>query len=149
MIRVFLTGMLILIFQYVHSQEHPAYWFSDMDEAKSYSASHQVPILMVFAGSDWCKPCIMFKKDILTSETFDAYAKEHLAVLYLDFPIKKANKLSEEETAHNEALAEKYNRAGAFPAIMMVTKDEEMLGPLQFHNQSPDEFITSCKALVQ
>ena len=143
------VGMMVLAFQSVFAQEHGSNWFSDMDKAKSYAAAHDVPILMVFAGSDWCKPCIMFKKDILTSEGFDAYAKEHLAVLYLDFPIKKANKLSEEQTAHNEALAEKYNRAGAFPAIMMVDAQEHMLGHLEFHNQSTDDFIESCKSLVE
>lgn len=149
MIRAFLVGVAILIFQSGYSQEHPGYWFSNVEDAKSYATEHEVPILMVFAGSDWCKPCIMFKKDILISENFEGYAAEHLAVLYLDFPIKKANKLPEEQTAHNEALAEKYNRSGAFPAIVMVDAEEHMLGHLEFHNQSADEFIESCKSLVR
>lgn len=142
-------GMMVLALQSAFAQEHGSNWFSDMDKAKSYAAEKQVPILMVFAGSDWCKPCIMFKKEILTSVTFETYGAEHLAVLYLDFPIKKANKLPEEQTAHNEKLAEEYNRSGAFPAIMLIDANEKMLGHLEFHNQSPDDFINSCNALLQ
>ena len=103
---------------------------------------------MVFAGSDWCRPCIQFKREILLQESFTSYASENLVLLYLDFPSQKKNKLSEEQTAHNEKLAEKYNPRGAFPAILLFDKDEKLLGKLSFRNQGPETFVEECKKLT-
>lgn len=103
---------------------------------------------MIFAGSDWCKPCIQFKRGILSSESFKSYSKDHLVVLYLDFPLKKANKLPEEQTRQNEQLADKYNPSGAFPNILLLSADEELIGYLSFTNQTPEEFIESCEKLI-
>ena len=46
-------------------------------------------IVMVFAGSDWCAPCIKLEKYILESDDFKNYAKEHWVLLKLDFPKKE------------------------------------------------------------
>ena len=121
--------------------------FSDITLAKAAAQEQNVPILMIFAGSDWCKPCIQFKKSILLSESFTTYSTENIVVLYLDFPLKKANKLSTEQTAHNNKLAEKYNPSGAFPEILLMDANEVILGNLTFKNQSAEEFIASCQAL--
>jgi thioredoxin-related protein len=146
-----LTFILIAfaLFNYGYAQEHSANTFDDIALAKAYAKKQNASILMVFAGSDWCKPCIQFKKSILLSEPFAQYANTNLAILYLDFPLKKANKLSPERTAHNEKLAEKYNPSGAFPEILMIDANEKLLGKLSFSNQTPDEFIASCKALTK
>lgn len=126
-----------------------AYWFSDIAQAKEYANENEVPILMVFAGSDWCKPCIQFKKEILTNETFDAFAKENMAILYLDFPLRKKNKLSAQQTRHNEQLAEKYNQKGAFPEIVLLNTEEKILGKFVFNNQSPASFIETYQSFLE
>lgn len=136
-----------IVFLLFHTGYAQSNIFSDIEVAKEYALHEEVPILIVFAGSDWCKPCIQFKKSILQSEAFMLFAEDSLAILYLDFPLKKANKLSPEQTSHNEKLAEQYNRSGAFPAILMINAEEKILGHLAFSNQSPIEFINSCKAL--
>ena len=115
-------------------------WFTDMAEVKDYAAESGSKILMVFAGSDWCKPCIQFKKDILLSANFTKYAREKIAVLYLDFPAKKKNRLPKQQTDHNEALASKYNRSGVFPKIVLLDKDENILAEPVFRGQPVDEF---------
>jgi thioredoxin-related protein len=142
-----LTASMICFAGY--SQVDHAITFSDLSEAKHYAEEHHIPILMVFAGSDWCKPCIQFKKSILLSDSFLAYSKENLAILYLDFPLKKANKLSPDQTAKNEKLAEQYNPSGAFPEILMVDAKENILGRLTFKQQTPEEFIAMCQALTE
>lgn len=146
------TAIISLVFLMAlqgYAQESDANTFTDIAQAKAFAKKEQVPILMVFAGSDWCKPCIQFKRSILISESFTSYAKQNMAVLYLDFPLKKANKLSPEQTAQNELLAEKYNPSGAFPNILMIDASEKVLGTLSFKNQSPEDFIITCKALAK
>jgi len=143
--------LLVLCFfaQQGQAQLNEAITFNDITKAKAYAEKENVAILMVFAGSDWCRPCMQFKKSILLNDAFSAYSDTTLALLYLDFPLKKANKLSPEQTTHNEKLAEVYNTSGAFPAILLLDRNEKVLGKLPFKNQSPAEFIAQCEALLK
>jgi len=115
--------------------------FTDIAASKTYAAENNQHILMVFAGSDWCKPCIQFKKDILQSTDFIDQLSKQLNVLYLDFPARRKNKLSKEQTAHNEGLAERFNKSGAFPKIVLIDKDEKVLATPSFKGQTALDFI--------
>lgn len=117
-------------------------WFTNIEEAKSAAAENGQNILMVFAGSDWCKPCIKFKKDILQNSNFSTQNIEKLVILYLDFPARKKNKLSKEQTKHNETLADKYNRSGIFPKIILLDAQGEKLKTIAFEGQSAEAFST-------
>ncbi|GJM33058.1 MAG: hypothetical protein DHS20C18_20590 [Saprospiraceae bacterium] len=125
----------------------PDNWFTNKEEAFAFAQLHNEQILMVFAGSDWCRPCIQLKQDILISEEFEDFSKDRLAILYLDFPSKNKNKLSPEQIKHNEALAEKYNMAGKFPKIILFDKDLKKLKEITFRSQLPAEFIREIKAV--
>jgi len=126
------------------SQEKASNWFTNLDEAKAWSAANNnADILMVFAGSDWCRPCIKFKNDILVNEKFLDATKTNLAILYLDFPSKKKNKLSKEETKQNESLAEKYNKSGAFPKIVLLASDKAQASSIQYNGENVADFLSS------
>ena len=116
-------------------------WFTNLEEAQTFSKENNTQILMVFSGSDWCKPCIQFKKDILESQEFISEMKNKVVVLYLDFPARKKNKLSKEQTAHNEALAEKYNQSGLFPNIFLLDLENKIVANPKFAGHSPSTFI--------
>lgn len=122
--------------------------FQDVTEVMKSAAESEMNILMVFGGSDWCRPCIQYKKEILESDEFLAFSKDNLAILYLDFPAKKKNKLSAEQTAHNEFLAKKYNPAGIFPKILIFDPYENILGEIKYTNQLPKDFISQCQNLL-
>ena len=68
-------------------------------------------------------------------------AEKSIDVLYLDFPAKKKNKLSKEQTAHNESLAEKYNQSGLFPHIILMDKNEKIVKTISYEGQDVDTFI--------
>jgi thioredoxin-related protein len=139
--KISLFSVLIFLCVSLAGQENPPYWFTDMETAQTYTTEHKVPLLLVFAGSDWCRPCIQFKQDILQSDTFSVYATDHLAVLYLDFPARRKNKLPEAQTLHNEQLAEQYNRQGAFPKLVVLDTNGEILVEPEFKGQQAAEFI--------
>ena len=136
---------LLFLGMNLFAQKENLAWFTDLTEAKTYATKNQADIMMVFAGSDWCKPCIQFKKDILLSEDFSKYAEGKMAVLYLDFPARKKNRLSEEQTVHNEALAEKYNRSGVFPKILVVDADENIISSPEFKGQPAGKFVRTLE----
>lgn len=116
--------------------------FTNSTEAKEYANKNEANILMVFSGSDWCRPCIQFKKDILMSEEFLVATKNKTAVLYLDFPSKKKNKLNKEQTEHNEMWAEQYNKSGAFPQIVLLDNKMNKIKDMKFSGQSAEEFLS-------
>lgn len=123
----------------------PVTWQTSFEDAKQVAAEQDKKILMVFAGSDWCAPCIKLKKKILVTEEFQEFEKEHVVVLYLDFPKRKKNRLSKEMTGQNDSLAERYNRSGLFPNVLLLDGAGEVIKNVKYKGQSPHEFIEEIK----
>ena len=110
-----LTFLVIIGFllssQLVQAQD----WSNDFSEAKQLSLEKDLPILLVFSGSDWCAPCIKLEKNVWMSEYFINYAPEHYILLKADFPKRKQNALSLEKQRENDELAKQFNPNGHFP----------------------------------
>jgi len=136
-----LFSLLLLLSISTSAQTDELKWFTNLEEAQTFSKENNTQILMVFSGSDWCKPCIQFKKDILESEKFISEMKDKVVILYLDFPARRKNKLSKEQTTHNEALAEKYNQSGLFPNIFLLDLENKIVANPKFAGHSPTTFI--------
>lgn len=130
------TFLLFTIFQ-VNAQE----WVTNLDEAKRMATSKNQKIILVFQGSDWCAPCIKLDKEIWSTEEFQQYAKKHFVMLKADFPRKKKNRLSSEQTKHNKSLAEKYNRQGFFPLAVVMNSEGKVLGQTGYKKMSPKQYI--------
>ncbi|MDA7501651.1 thioredoxin family protein [Chitinophagales bacterium] len=132
----------------ISAQEDKLEWFTDLAEAKTYAAENQQDILLVFSGSDWCKPCIQFKEEILLSSEFNSTFSDELVILYVDFPSKKKNKLSKEATEKNEQLAERFNKSGFFPNLFLLNENEEILDNPKYTRQSTTDFIEEISPLL-
>ena len=59
-------------------------------------------IIVVFSGSDWCAPCIKLDKSIWQSEAFKKESEKEWIIVKADFPRKKANVLTKEQTEQNK-----------------------------------------------
>ncbi len=62
-------------------------------------------------------------------------------MLKADFPRKKANKLSEEQTLQNSKLAETYNNQGIFPLVVVLNKDGKVLGKTGYEKSNPSDYF--------
>lgn len=113
------------------------------EEAFRIASETDKPVLLVFAGSDWCAPCIRFEKQVLSENSFLEFAKENLVILKADFPQRKKLPLSEQE--QNDTLAEQYNPKGVFPRLLLLRVDKSVLSVLSYTNQTPVEFISLVK----
>lgn len=123
--------------------------FLHIDQAFQYSKKESKPIMLVFSGSDWCKPCIKLKKSILESKDFHEIS-DQLIFMYLDFPYKKANRLSKEKTKHNEKLAERYNKKGYFPRIVFIDNNGQILNEIIYKKgMSTEKFISNTKKIIK
>lgn len=124
-------------------------WHYDYDEAQKLASEQHKTVLLVFSGSDWCKPCIQLHQELFEKQEFIDYANEHLILLKADFPYKKKNQLSKEQTAHNEALAEKYNPNGEFPLAIFIDSKGKAIGSFGFDKtKTPADYIQSFNQIL-
>lgn len=121
-------------------------WESNWSDAAALAKEKHQNIVLVFSGSDWCAPCIKLDKSIWQSYEFQDYAKGHWTMLRADFPRKKANQLPEEQKTKNAQLAEKYNKNGYFPLVLVLDASGNILGQTGFKNISVKEYIALLKS---
>ena len=129
--------------QFAFGQE----WMTDFESAKQLAAEQDKRLLLVFQGSDWCAPCRHMEKYIWSTESFKAYAKDSLIMVSCDFPLKKENKLSKDQVAKNEALAEKYNTGGYFPYIIVFNANGDIIDSHGFQTEGPEAYIALLEGL--
>ena len=135
----------VLGFTQLHAQQ----WLTNFQQAKELSTTQEKTILLVFQGSDWCAPCIKLNREIFESEHFIAYAKDHFIMLQADFPRRKKNALDPELQTHNNALAERYNKGGVFPFVVVLNKDGRVLGQTSYSKKTPQEYIVELEGFIK
>lgn len=119
---------------------------SNFEAAKKQASTENKKVLLYFSGSDWCAPCMKFKKTFIQDEAFKSFADSNLVIVNADFPRKKENKLSKELTEQNELLAETYNPAGSFPLILLLDSSGKVLKKWEGNpNVSVNDFIKSLQ----
>lgn len=126
-----------------------AEWLVNLEEAKLQSEESDKFILLNFSGSDWCGNCMRLEKELFVSEEFLAFAEENLILLNLDFPAKKANKLSPEQTAYNDRLAERYNKKGVFPLTLILNSKGEIIGEMAYPNALVSGYIKNIQSQIE
>jgi thioredoxin-related protein len=129
----------------VNAQE----WQTDFAKAKEIASKEDRPIILVFQGSDWCAPCIKLDREVWSSEAFKTYAKKHYVMLQADFPRKSKNELSGAQTKANAKLAEKYNKNGVFPFVVVLNNKGEVLGETSYKKTTPENYIKELNAFVK
>jgi thioredoxin-related protein len=102
-------------------------------------------VLLYFSGSDWCAPCVKFKKFIVNTPEFQTFATENLVMYNADFPRLSKNKLAKEVEKENETLADKYSK-GLFPLILLLDAEGNVVKKWEeFPKETVEEFIGKLK----
>lgn len=103
-------------------------------------------VLLYFSGSDWCAPCVKFKKFIVNTPEFQTFATENLVIYNADFPRLSKNKLAKEVEKNNELLADKYNSKGIFPLILLLDTEGNVIRKWEeYPKETVEEFISKLK----
>ncbi|MBF4473471.1 MULTISPECIES: thioredoxin family protein [Flavobacterium] len=116
-------------------------WSANFEDAKMKAEKENKNILLVFSGSDWCGPCMRLEKIVWKSQEFQTEADNNWVIYRADFPRKKINQLSPERAESNNKLAEKYNKHGSFPLVLLLDKKGKIIGTTGFKNASASEYI--------
>lgn len=144
--KIRFTILIFIIFSFNASAQE---WLTNMDEAQTLAKETDKAIVLVFQGRDWCAPCIKLDREIFQSDTFKLYAKDHFVMVEADFPRKKENALSIEQQAHNNALAERFNKRGIFPFVLVLDKDLNVLGETGYYSTSPSKYIMELDSFIR
>lgn len=120
-------------------------WLTDIKKAKAQAKKEGKVILLEFTGSDWCPPCKMLTKTVLSTPKFKKWAKKHAVLLYLDFPSRKP--ISADQKKHNAKLQKKYGIQG-YPTIVITDADGKEIGRKVGGSNNPDAYIKALSKIV-
>ena len=122
-------------------------WKTNFEETKQQASKENKNILLVFSGSDWCAPCIKLDNVVWKSEAFKTDADKYWILYKADFPKKKVNQLPVELVESNNKLADKYNKNGSFPLVILLDKTGKVIGMTGFKNVSATDYIQIIHSL--
>ncbi len=141
-----LTCILILLFSVLVSAQD---WKESYAQALTFAKKENKPIVLVFAGSDWCAPCIKLERSIWKSSEFIQFSERNYILYKADFPRKKGNQLAAEITKKNRALAGTFNPNGHFPLVVVLNSKEEVLGKIGYKKLSPNQYISLLNSFMK
>jgi thioredoxin-related protein len=136
------TGLLFLVIAF--SAFVP--WETNFSKALQQAGTEHKYVLLNFSGSDWCGPCINMHHEIFESADFSSFAGKNLVLVNADFPRQKKNQLPKELQKQNDALAEKYNKNGAFPLTVLLDEKGKILKQWEgYPKMSAADFVNDLK----
>jgi thioredoxin-related protein len=124
-------------------------WGTDFEDAKKKAEKEHKLILLNFSGSDWCIPCIKFRKQVFENASFQNFADSSLVLVNADFPRLKKNQLSKDQQKKNDKLADKYDPNGIFPFTLLLDEKGKIVKSWEgFPNLTAEEFTGQLKAFI-
>ena len=61
----------------------PEGWFTDPEKAKEFAANRNLPIMILFSGTDWCPPCQNLRRSVLDQRKVQKLVTEKCVALYI------------------------------------------------------------------
>ncbi len=127
----------------------PGKWTMDFEAAKKVAAEKKIPLLLDFSGTDWCGWCKIMEENVFTKPEWQAYAKDNLMMVLVDFPRDK-NLVPEKYVERNNALKSEFGVRG-FPTFVVLDDDGATeLGRLTAgREKSPASFQKELRGLFR
>ncbi len=123
-------------------------WTSDLPAAEKLAAEKELPILLYFTGSDWCKYCKFLYRDVLNQKEWQDWVADKMLLVYLDFP-QNPTLISEDLQKQNCAIQTRY-QIEAFPTLILLEHDGRRLGNIQLReSNTPQTFKRSIKQILR
>ena len=139
--KILVTLLAATVFWQVNAAESA--WLTDLPKAQAQAKAENKIVLMDFTGSDWCGWCIKFKKEVLDTAEFQAYAAKYVVLVELDYPNKKVQ--TDELKTANAALKKQYDIHG-FPTLLVLDKDGKEIGrQVGYSEGGPQAFIAKLE----
>lgn len=112
-----------------------------LSNALARAQQEKKPVLLEFTGSDWCPPCKMLEKEVLSTDEFKKFKETNIIFGKLDYPRRLQQ--SDEVKKNNAELAEKFG-IEAFPTLVLLDGEGKEL----WRAVGLDDNVSTPKALI-
>ncbi|MBE6420308.1 MAG: DUF255 domain-containing protein [Akkermansiaceae bacterium] len=119
-------------------------WMSDLDSACQKAREEGKLLLVEFTGSDWCKACILQKKNVLDKPEFAAWVHQHYVPVEVNVPNNPAVVGGEAALKKNKAICDEFD-IKIFPSLMIMSPDMVILGGYHGAESSPAAAMAALK----
>lgn len=119
-----------------------ASWHTEIEKAKEEAAQHNLPIFMLFTGSDWCPPCMRLEQNVFEKREFKEFANQHLVLLMVDFPRRRS--LGARQQAANRELAAQHGVRG-YPTMIIADAEGKAKDRFGYGGQDAKAFTEMLK----
>lgn len=120
-------------------------WLTDYKQAQQEAKNSKKLLFLDFTGSDWCGPCILFKRNVLSNPEFKEYASKNLVLMEVDFPQRKP--ISPTLRKQNEELGMQY-QVEAFPTVIVLNGEGRKVWEcIGYFPSGAEAFIAELKKL--
>jgi thioredoxin-related protein len=120
-------------------------WMLDYDSAIAQAKEQNKPVLVFFTGSDWCRPCMMIKENVYSTDLFKEFASENLILVLADFPKRPQNKLSAEQEQKNRELSQVFRPRGFPTSVLINTQGQELERWVGYDRSGAEGYIEKFK----
>ena len=133
---------------FMTSGVEPGKWTQDLDAAKKYAAEKDMPLFVMFTGSDWCFWCKLMDTDVFSADTFFNFAKEKLVLVAIDYP-KDKSKVPEAFQARNKELGSTFRVQGVPTYVILKPDGKTEVGRLSAgKGKTPESFIKEVESVL-
>ncbi len=120
-------------------------WNGNLEKAIEQAKKENKAVLVNFTGSDWCIWCKRLSSEVFQQKEFEAYAKESLVLVMLDFP--KDIQQSQETKTYNNMLAQKYGIQG-FPTILIFNNQGKLVAQTGYQPGGAANYVQHIKSYL-
>ncbi len=113
-------------------------------EALAEAKKEELPLLVIFTGSDWSELSITFEREILNHQVFKKWADAKVIRTVIDLPRVG---LEEEERNERRTLARKLT-VSAYPMAVFLDNKENILGTLTHDTDGPASWVQRAKGIL-
>ncbi|MDG1670735.1 MAG: VWA domain-containing protein [Akkermansiaceae bacterium] len=137
-----LTALIALSF--IFSPALKAAQYTDFDLALNEAKEEELPLAVIFTGSDWSQLSITFEKEILSHKVYQNWAKSKVITVLIDLPRTGIDK---ESRNARRALAAKFDIT-SYPMVIFLDTDENNLGTLSHDSKGAASWIKRANAIL-
>ncbi len=124
-------------------------WTQDLKAATQYAQDNNLPIMIMFTGSDWCYWCKLMEKSVFSGNKFFDWAKNHLVLVAIDFPRDKS-KVPTEFQERNQMLGREFQVRGVPTYVILKSDGKTELGRLTAgKNKTAESFIHEVENILK
>lgn len=126
----------------------PGKWTQDLEAAKKYAKEKDLPLMLMFTGSDWCYWCKLMDANVFSADDFYKYADDHLVLVTIDYP-KDKSKVPDEYQERNQKLGKEFQIRGVPTYVILKPDGETEIGRLSAgKDKTPESFIKEVKDVL-